>query len=104
MFALDHTIDAVQNAKKTAVDHFVTNEDLKKSLKEIVEAETAFSKAISKFSVESATKVGDEITRQTKNVVEQFQKIDWVKSNPFFSEVTKWTSYSTPAAKAGKNA
>ena len=104
MFALDHTIDAVQNAKKTAVDHFVTNEDLKKSLREIVEAETAFTKAVTKFGVESATKVGDEITRQSKNVVEQFQKIDWVKSNPFFTEITKWTAQPAPATKAAKNA
>lgn len=101
MFALDHTIEAVQNAKKTAVTHFVRNEDLAKSLTSLVEAETAFAKAAVKVSTDAATKFGDELTRQTKQVVDQFSQHDWVKSNPFFTEITKWTA---PATKPGKNA
>ena len=66
MFALDHTIEAVQNAKKAAVNHFIRNEDLAKSFNALVEAETSFAKAAVKVSTDAATKFGDELTRQTK--------------------------------------
>lgn len=101
MFALDHTIEAVQNAKKAAVNHFIRNEDLAKSFNALVEAETAFAKAAVKVSTDAATKFGDELTRQTKQIVDQVNQNDWAKSNPFFTEITKWTA---PVTKKEKNA
>lgn len=99
MFALDHTIDAVQNAKKSAVGHFVKNDAIARSLSDLVDAETAFAKASVKVTTESLTKLGDEITKHTKQVYDQINSFDWAKNNPFFTEITKWTA---PATKADK--
>jgi hypothetical protein len=101
MFALDHTIDAVQNAKKTAVTHFVKNEAIARSLSDLVDAETSLAKASVKVTTEALTKLGDEITKQTKQVYDQVSSYDWAKNNPFFTEITKWTA--APVTKASKN-
>lgn len=44
MFTFDFIIDSVQNAKKQAVETFVTNESFKKELIKLVDAQTKFAK------------------------------------------------------------
>jgi hypothetical protein len=44
MFTTDYIIDSVQNAKKTFVNTFVTNESFKKELVKLVDAQTEFAK------------------------------------------------------------
>jgi hypothetical protein len=44
MFTLDFAIDSVQNAKKTFVNTFVTNESFKAELVKLVDAQTEFAK------------------------------------------------------------
>ena len=46
MFSPEQIIDNVQNAKKQAISTFVTHEEIKKGLIEIVDAQTAFSKTV----------------------------------------------------------
>ena len=44
MFTPDYIIDSVQNAKKTIVNTFVTDESFKKELIKLVDAQTKFAK------------------------------------------------------------
>ncbi len=44
MFTLDFAIDSVQNAKKTFVNTFVTNDKFKAELIKLVDAQTEFAK------------------------------------------------------------
>lgn len=44
MFTLDFAIDSVQNAKKTFVNTFITDEKFKKELTKLVDAQTEFAK------------------------------------------------------------
>lgn len=46
MFTPDQFIDSVQNAKKQVVNTFYVNEEIKKGLIEIIDAQTAFSKTV----------------------------------------------------------
>jgi len=46
MFTPEYFIDSVQNAKKQAVNTFVVNEQIKKGLIEVIDAQTAFSKTV----------------------------------------------------------
>ena len=45
MFTFDATIDAVQNGKKQFVNTFVTNQAIKDTLVEFVDAQTAYTKS-----------------------------------------------------------
>jgi hypothetical protein len=62
MFTPDYIIDSVQNAKKTFVNTFVTNELFKAELVKLVDAQTEFAKgqykttlAIAEAFVKNAT-------------------------------------------------
>jgi hypothetical protein len=44
MFTLDFVIDSVQNAKKTFVNTFITDDKFKKELTKLVDAQTEFAK------------------------------------------------------------
>lgn len=46
MFTPEIFIDSVQNAKKQAVNTFVVNEQIKKGLIEVIDAQTAFTKTV----------------------------------------------------------
>lgn len=46
MFTPDQIIDNVQNVKKHLVGTFVTHEEVKKSLIELIDAQTAYSKTV----------------------------------------------------------
>lgn len=47
MFTPEIIIDNVQNAKKQAVQTFVTNKEIQKSLIELIDAQTAYCKTLS---------------------------------------------------------
>ena len=46
MFTPEQFIDNVQNAKKQVISTFVTHEEIKKGLIEVVDAQTAFAKTV----------------------------------------------------------
>lgn len=46
MFTPEQLIDNVQNAKKQVISTFVTHEEIKKGLIEVVDAQTAFCKTV----------------------------------------------------------
>jgi hypothetical protein len=54
MFTPDYIIDSVQNAKKTFVNTFITNETFKKDLIKLVDAQTTFAKGQVKTTLEIA--------------------------------------------------
>jgi len=63
MFTFDATIDAVQNGKKTFVNTFVANENVKEALNSFVDAQTQYTKAAVKAGTNTATSVAKEITK-----------------------------------------
>ena len=53
MFTFDATIEAVQNGKKQFVNTFVTNQAIKDTLVEFVDAQTAYTKSAIKAGTDS---------------------------------------------------
>ena len=48
MLSPDYIIDTVQNNKKYMVNTFVTNPGIKKSLEELIDAQTVYAKTLAK--------------------------------------------------------
>ena len=117
MFTFDATIDAVQNGKKQFVNTFVTNQAIKDTLVEFVDAQTAYTKSAVKAGQDAATKIGQEVikansecTKFTKQAFDQVAKKDFVKTmietaskeayTTFWQEAFKW--YEAPVAAHAK--
>ena len=77
MFTIDTTIDAVQSSKKTFVNTFVTNQAVKDTLVEFVDAQTAYTKAALKAGTDTATVLAKELTKSLSEAA----KFDYTKFN-----------------------
>jgi hypothetical protein len=75
MFTFDATIDAVQNGKKQFVNTFVTNQAIKDTLVEFVDAQTAYTKSALKAGTDSATTIAKELTKS----ISEAAKFDYTK-------------------------
>ena len=75
MFTFDATIDAVQNGKKQFVNTFVTNQAIKDTLVEFVDAQTAYTKSAVKAGTDSATNIAKELTK----TMSEAAKFDYTK-------------------------
>ena len=75
MFTFDATIDAVQNGKKQFVNTFVTNQAIKDTLVEFVDAQTAYTKSAVKAGTDSATTIAKELTKSMSEAA----KFDYTK-------------------------
>ena len=75
MFTFDATIDAVQTGKKQFVNTFVTNQAIKDTLVEFVDAQTAYTKSAVKAGTDSATTIAKELTK----TMSEAAKFDYTK-------------------------
>lgn len=75
MFTADATIDAVQTAKKTFVNTFVTNESIKGPMIEFIDAQSEYTKKAAKVTLDTAAKLANE----TFKVMQEASKIDYTK-------------------------
>ena len=75
MFTFDATIDAVQNGKKQFVNTFVTNQAIKDTLVEFVDAQTAYTKSAVKAGTDSAITIAKELTKSMSEAA----KFDYTK-------------------------
>ena len=75
MFTFDATIDAVQNGKKQFVNTFVTNEAVKATLVDFVDAQTEYTKAAMKAGADTATNLAKELTKSMSEAA----KFDYTK-------------------------
>ena len=75
MFTIDATVDAVQTAKKTFVNTFVTNELAKDAMIKFVDAQAEYTKKAAKVGTDTATTLASE----TIKVAQEAAKFDWVK-------------------------
>ena len=80
MFITDTTIDAVQTAKKSFVNTFVTNEAVKESMIKFIDAQADYTKRASKVGLDTATTLTSEAMKQVQEVV----KFDYVKAGQEF--------------------
>ena len=86
MFTLDTTIDAIQTAKKTAVNTiFGQHEGIAQALNQFVDAQTAYTKSAVKASTDVFTKLGSEATK----AVQEAGKFDYSKSVEQFTKTFK---------------
>ena len=76
MFTADATIDAVQTAKKTFVNTFVTNEVIKDAMIKFIDSQTDYTKKAAKVGLDTYTTVTSEAMKQA----EAFAKFDWIKA------------------------
>ncbi len=90
MFTADATIDAVQTAKKTFVNTFVTNEAVKSALINFVDAQAEYTKKAVKASSDTATTLVSESVKAYQDAT----KFDYTK---FGEGIMK--AYSATTAK-----
>jgi hypothetical protein len=76
MFTADATIDAVQTAKKTFVNTFVTNEAAKESMIKFIDAQADYTKRAAKVGTDTFT----TLTTEAVKAVQEAAKFDWVKA------------------------
>ena len=77
MFTIDATVDAVQTAKKTVVNSFVTNESVKEAMIKFIDAQADYTKKAVKIGSDTFTTVGNEVVKSAQEAA----KFDWVKFN-----------------------
>ena len=75
MFTTDTTIDAVQTAKKTFVNTFVTNEAVKTPMIKFIEAQADYTKKAAKVGMDTFTSLASEVVKQ----VQEANKFDYSK-------------------------
>lgn len=63
MFTADATIDAVQTAKKTFINTFVTNEAVKTPLIKFVDSQAEMTKKMAKVSMDAFTSLSSEAVK-----------------------------------------
>lgn len=68
MFTPNAFIDTVQTAKKQVVETFVTDKDLKKSIIEVIDAQTTFVKTATQNTIDIS-----------KMIVDNYTKVDYTK-------------------------
>ena len=86
MFTADATIDAVQTAKKTFINTFVTNEAIKAPMIKFIDAQADYTKKAAKVSMDTFTSLSSEAMKQ----VQEATKYDYTKA---YTEMTeKFTS------------
>jgi hypothetical protein len=79
MLFAEQIIDAVQNGKKNFVNTFVTNEDMKKTMTQFVDAQTEYTKtAVGKLSGLTTT-LGLQVFSETNKVMKEMAKMPWAK-------------------------
>ena len=85
MFTADATIDAVQTAKKTFVNTFVTNEAVKAPLIKFIDAQADYTKKAAKVSMDTFTSLTSEAVKQ----VQEASKYDFTKAYADLAEKFK---------------
>ena len=80
MFTIDATVDAVQTAKKTFVNTFVTNEKIKEAMNGFVDAQSEYTKKAAKVGMDTFTTLSSEAVKQA----EAAAKFDYVKAGQDF--------------------
>jgi hypothetical protein len=86
MFTADATIDAVQTAKKTFVNTFVTSEAVKAPLIKFIDAQADYTKKAAKVGMDTFTSLSSEALKQ----VQEAAKYDYTKAYTEMAE--KFTS------------
>jgi len=82
MFTPDATIDAVQTAKKTFVNTFVTNEAVKTPLIKFIDAQADYTKKAAKVGMDTFTSLTSEAVKQAQEAA----KFDYTK---FYDTMSK---------------
>jgi hypothetical protein len=75
MFTADATIDAVQTAKKTFVNTFVTNETHKEAMTKFIDAQADYTKKAAKVGMDTFTSIASEAVKQFQEAT----KFDYTK-------------------------
>jgi len=75
MFTADAIIDTVQTGKKTFVNTFVQNEQIKDSLIKFIDTQSDYTKKAAKVGLDTFTTVASE----TVKAVQEAAKFDYIK-------------------------
>ena len=75
MFTIDATVDAVQTAKKTFVNTFVTNQSVKDAMIKFVDAQAEYTKRAAKVGTDTVT----TLTSEAVKTAQEAAKFDWFK-------------------------
>jgi hypothetical protein len=86
MFTADATIDAVQTAKKTFVNTFVTNEAVKAPLIKFIDAQADYTKKAAKVGMDTFTSLSSEAVKAAQEAT----KYDFNKAYADLAEKFKF--------------
>ena len=89
MFTLDATIDAVQTGKKTFVNTFVQNEDMKNAMIKFIDTQSEYTKKIAKQATDTATVITSELTKVAQEAAKEVTKFDYNKATESFQKMFK---------------
>jgi ATP phosphoribosyltransferase len=90
MFTADAIIDTVQTGKKTFVNTFVTNENVKDSMIKFIDAQAEYTKKAAKVGMDTFTTLSTEMVKAGQDAM----KFDYAK---FGEGIMK--AYNTTAKK-----
>jgi ATP phosphoribosyltransferase len=90
MFTADAIIDTVQTGKKTFVNTFVTNENVKESMIKFIDAQAEYTKKAAKVGMDTFTTLSTEMVKAGQDAM----KFDYAK---FGEGIMK--AYNTTAKK-----
>lgn len=116
MYNLDETIDSIQNSKKTFVTNMVKDSEIAGNINDLVDAQTAYTKAVAKTAEQTLQRIGKEImagsaevTKLAKQALEQVSQNTFVKElqekatkdfyDSFWREAMKWYQTGQTTAK-----
>lgn len=116
MYNLDETIDSIQNSKKTFVTNMVKDSEIAGNINDLVDAQTAYTKAVAKTAEQTLQRIGKEImagsaevTKLAKQALEQVSQNTFVKElqekatkdfyDSFWREAMKWYQTGQGTAK-----
>ena len=73
MFTVEKLVDSIQNGQRQFVETFVKNEEIRKSINELIDAQAQYTKTVS----DTVTELGKTVSDQTSKTVKEMTKFDW---------------------------
>ena len=82
MFTVEKLVDSIQTGQRQFVETFVKNEEIRKSINELIDAQAQYTKTVSG----TVTELGKTVSDQTSKTIKEMAEYDW---SEFTEKATK---------------
>ena len=73
MFTVEKLVDSIQIGQRQFVETFVKNEEIRQSINELIDAQSAYTKTVAG----TVTELGKTVSEQTSKVAKEMTEFDW---------------------------